>query len=507
MDYISWFENWLVCVDDMKPKTFVPIDKIEYLKALMSHQALEMRVYQKLSSIYHMPLYQASTDIDLSYMQHIPETLYNEKVMIVIEMTQDVLHLGTYHPSYLEHMKKITTHRKETMTFSLITMSDFETFKKRFKRYKSLEILRQTFNVKPTSKPLKKTQLVSDEAPMITYAKTMIDIAMQEKASDIHMIYDGNIGYVKCRIDGQLETIQTHDLSRHEALIRRFLVLASLDTIHKDLPQDGMFEMQIGEHTYTFRIALLKAYYTWHAVIRIIHNYHQFETLDQLGLDHIQRDIIIQHMIKKSGFIVVTGTTGSGKSTTIHALLRHKHHEGDHTITIEHPVEHIHPGMTQIDMKDTYGVAFEDVLKHCLRMDPDTLFIGEIRDEKTAKLAVHAAMTGHYVTATMHTSQAHLVYERFIHLGIDPLHIKHMDLLVMHQILIPLTCTYCHGMKCPRCMMRGFSNRKALFEIQRYQQQEKKMIIYGPSISKQLKDLYVQKHISHDVFLQFMVEE
>jgi general secretion pathway protein E len=345
-------------------------------------------------------------------------------------------------------------------------------------------------------KQLKKQSLSLEEGPMISYAKAIIEMCMQYEASDIHLIYDGSLGMIKCRIEGSLHIIQTHDHMMHEALVRRFLVLASLDTINKDLAQDGMFHMMIKDSAYTFRLAVMKAYYSFHAVIRIIDTYQKYEQLETLGLETIQLEEIRNYISKQMGCLIVTGSTGSGKSTTIHAILDVLHKDEKHTITIEHPVEHMHKGMTQIDMKENYGISFESVLKHCLRMDPDHLFIGEIRDQKTAQIMIHAALTGHFVCGTMHAFKADHVHQRLMHLGIDSVSMSHIPLLNIHQILIPKMCVHCKGTGCYACMKRGFIKRIAIFELNHYDSEKKHMIRIGKSIKDTLEVLYQNNEIS-----------
>lgn len=466
------------------------------MDVVVKYPALERRYYALLKTIYDMELTLDFPDFSDLILTKIPSTLYDESILIPLHIKDHTLHVAISDPKDFLRAKQLKSLTGFDIHVSLSYKSQLMAYIISYKNFTKYEIFKQFIVQQPLIKPLKKQSLSLEEGPMIVYAKAMIDMCMQFEASDMHLIYDGKLGYIKCRIEGQLHIIQTHDLMMHEALIRRYLVLASLDTIHKDVAQDGMFHMTIKEISHTFRLAVLKAYYSFHAVIRIIHTYHKFERLDQLGLEEIQFNEIKRYILKQTGCLIVTGSTGSGKSTTVHAVLDMIHKDEKHTVTIEHPVEHIHKGMTQIDMKDSYGISFEEVLKHCLRMDPDHIFIGEIRDQKTAQIMIHAASTGHFVCGTMHAFKADQLHQRLMHLGMDASSMTHIPLLNVHQILIPKMCVHCKGSGCYACMKRGFIKRIAIFELNYYDTKTSQMMRIGPSVEDTLIQLYQNKDIS-----------
>ena len=463
---------------------------------IFKYPELEARYYALLKEVYDLPLTLEYPELSDVILTKIPSTLYDEHSLIPLYIKDLTLYVAISDPKDMIKAKQLKALISYDIKIYLTYASQLNAYIKSYKNDVKYQSFKSLMSHKPSIKPLKKQSLSLEEGPMITYAKAIIEMCMQYEASDIHLIYDGLEGLVKCRIEGSLHIIQTHDLLMHEALIRRFLVLASLDTINKDLPQDGMFHMIIHDISYTFRLAVLKAYYSFHAVIRIIHTYHKYERLETLGLDLMQQQQISNYMSKHTGCLIVTGSTGSGKSTTIHAILDVLHKDEKHTITIEHPVEHMHQGMTQIDMKDSYGMSFESVLKHCLRMDPDHLFIGEIRDQKTAQVMIHAALTGHFVCGTMHAFKADHIHQRFNHLGIDALSLADIPLLNIHQILIPKVCVHCQGNGCYACMRRGYMKRIAIFELNAYQSELKQMVRIGPSMKETLEKLYQDHEIT-----------
>jgi type II secretory ATPase GspE/PulE/Tfp pilus assembly ATPase PilB-like protein len=466
------------------------------IQVILQYPELEARYYELLQTIYDIDITLEFPEFSDSILTKIPSTLYDTFMMLPLYIKDQTLYVAVSDPKDIMRAKQLTSITGYDIVISFAYKSQLKAYIVSYKNYIKYDIFKKLMMQQPPIKPLKKQSLSLEEGPMIVYAKAMIEMCMTYEASDIHLIYDGLNGYMKCRIEGILHVIQTHDLLMHEALIRRFLVLASLDTINKDLPQDGMFHMMIDDKSYTFRLAVLKAYYSFHAVIRIIHTYHKFERLDQIGLEDIQLEEVKRYILKQTGCLIVTGSTGSGKSTTVHAVLDMLHKDEKHTITIEHPVEHIHKGMTQIDMKDSYGISFEEVLKHCLRMDPDHIFIGEIRDQKTAQIMIHAALTGHFVCGTMHAFKADHVHQRLMHLGIDSVSMSHIPLLNIHQILIPKMCVHCKGTGCYACMKRGFIKRIAIFELNHYDSEKKHMIRIGKSIKDTLEVLYQNNEIS-----------
>lgn len=466
------------------------------IEVVSKYPELEARYYALLQTIYDIDIIFEFPDYSDPILTKIPSTLYDESIILPLHMKEQRLYVAVSDPKDIIRAKQLTSITGYEIVISFAHKSQLKAYIMSYKHYVKYDIFKKLMMQQPPIKPLKKQSLSLEEGPMIMYAKAMIDMCMTYEASDIHLMYDGFNGYIKCRIEGELHVIQTHDLLMHEALIRRFLVLASLDTINKDVPQDGMFHMNIDDKSYTFRLAVLKAYYSFHAVIRIIHTYHKFERLDQIGLEDIQLNEVKRYILKQTGCLIVTGSTGSGKSTTVHAVLEMLHKDEKHTITIEHPVEHIHKGMTQIDMKDSYGISFEDVLKHCLRMDPDHIFIGEIRDQKTAQIMIHAALTGHFVCGTMHAFKADHVHQRLMHLEIDSDSMSHIPLLNIHQILIPKMCVHCKGLGCYACMKRGFIKRIAIFELNHYDSEKKQMIRIGKSINDTLEVLYQNNEIS-----------
>ncbi|MDR3571434.1 MAG: GspE/PulE family protein [Candidatus Pacebacteria bacterium] len=261
---------------------------------------------------------------------------------------------------------------------------------------------------------------IQEDAPTIKIASTILRFAIDGRASDIHIEPQASGVRVRYRVDGELHTSVILPLSTHRALTARIKVLASIRLDERRKPQDGRFSASIDGRGIDFRVSTFPSYYGEKIVIRILDRKQGFIPLDQIGLTTRNLDIMRRVIEAPHGLILVSGPTGSGKSTTLYSLLSEIDRERKNVLSLEDPIEYFIDGVTQSQMRPEIGYSFATGLRTTLRQDPDVIMVGEIRDSETAQLAIQAALTGHLVLSTIHTNDAIGVVTRLVDMGVEP---------------------------------------------------------------------------------------
>src|SRR5438093_5895354 len=268
-------------------------------------------------------------------------------------------------------------------------------------------------------------KLTSDTSPIIRLVDSTIYTAIQRRASDIHIETQDDAVYVKYRIDGVLQAAMRPIAKQfHSPIISRIKVMAELDIAEKRVPQDGRFKLRMPGKTIDFRVSIMPSVHGEDAVIRILDKEslsEQFTSLrlDVLGFDEKELSRFRRFIREPYGMVLVTGPTGSGKTTTLYAALSEIKSEEDKIITIEDPVEYQLKGITQIPVNEKKGLTFARGLRSILRHDPDKIMVGEIRDAETADIAIQSALTGHLVFTTVHANNVIDVLGRFLNMGVE----------------------------------------------------------------------------------------
>lgn len=338
----------------------------------------------------------------------------------------------------------------------------------------------------------------SDASPVVKIVDSVISEAISMRASDIHLESGENGMTVKYRIDGVLHKIKAQIDKRLQAsVISRVKVMSELDISERRIPQDGRFKVKIRGKAIDFRVSIMPSVHEEDAVIRILDTEHisrEFEDLSLEGLGFGERELAhLRRMIREPyGMVMVTGPTGSGKTTTLYAALSEINTGEDKIITIEDPVEYQLKGITQIAVNEKKGLTFVKGLRSILRHDPDKIMVGEIRDAETAQIAIQAALTGHLVFTTVHANNVFDVIGRFVHMGIEPYNFVSSLNCILAQRLIRLICRECRvqvryederliesgldpkkysdavfyeGAGCGECHNTGYRGRKAIMEL------------------------------------------
>ena len=307
-------------------------------------------------------------------------------------------------------------------------------------------------------------------SPVIRLINSTLFDAMGAGASDIHLEAAASGLVVKYRIDGVITEVgRVPGAELNEKAISRVKVMAELDITERRIPQDGRFMARIRERDIDFRVSIMPSIYGEDAVIRILDKVHLSDQLAGLTLDHLGFDATSLTVIRKlarepHGMLLITGPTGSGKTTTLYAAISEINDGASKIITIEDPVEYQVPGVLQIPVNERKGLTFARGLRSVLRHDPDKIMVGEIRDPDTAQIAVQAALTGHLVFSTVHANNVFDVLGRFEHMEVDPYTFVSALNGIVAQRLVRVFCTHCAGKGCTECRGTGFKGRRAIGE-------------------------------------------
>jgi type IV pilus assembly protein PilB len=284
---------------------------------------------------------------------------------------------------------------------------------------------------------------IIDEAPVVRLMNMLLIKAIKEKASDIHLEPTEDGVQVRFRVDGDLYLVKTLPTELKQPLVSRVKIVCDLDITDRRMPQDGRFFGKFGRKDIDFRVATSPTIYGESVTIRILDQANAETKLDDIGFEEGDRKQVEQVLKAPHGFILVTGPTGSGKTTTLYAMLNEILGIERKIITIEDPVEYRLKGITQIPANNKIGLSFASILRSVLRQDPDIILVGEIRDLETAEIAVQGALTGHLLLSTLHTTGAPETLARLVDIGVEPYYIREVVRLIMGQRLVRKLCVQC----------------------------------------------------------------
>ena len=305
----------------------------------------------------------------------------------------------------------------------------------------------------------------SDDAPIIRMLNALLTQAARDGASDIHIEPYERHSVVRFRVDGTLREVVQPNRALHAALISRLKIMADLDIAERRLPQDGRISLRIGTRAVDVRVSTLPSAHGERAVLRLLDKSEGKLSLEGLGM---QGEILarFQKLIEQPhGIILVTGPTGSGKTTTLYAALSRLDAARSNIMTVEDPIEYELSGVGQTQVNTKIDLSFAKALRAILRQDPDVIMIGEIRDFETAQIAIQASLTGHLVLATLHTNDATSAVTRLTDMGVEPFLLSSSLLGVLAQRLLRKLCKTCDGAGCSACGQTGYSGRSGVFEL------------------------------------------
>jgi type IV pilus assembly protein PilB len=345
-----------------------------------------------------------------------------------------------------------------------------------------------------------------DQAPIIRMVNLVIKEAIKQRASDIHMEPTEQDMRIRYRIDGILQDILNIPKDSEGAVVIRLKIMARLDITSNQTPQDGRFKMRIGSQEVDFRVSVLPTTHGQKIVMRILDKTNLSLGFNKLGFSNSAIEILQANIIKPFGMVLVTGPTGSGKSTTLYSIINQLNTVDKNIITCEDPVEYLIDGLTQIDVKADIGLTFAAGLKAILRQSPDIVMVGEIRDAETADIAIKASLTGQMVFSTLHTNDAAGALTRLVDMGVEPFLVASSLVVVCAQRLCRKTCQYCkkpvevsdavlkkiknkvkpgtvfyEGKGCEACRFTGYLGRLGITEILEMDDRVREMLLAGKS--------------------------
>jgi type IV pilus assembly protein PilB len=350
---------------------------------------------------------------------------------------------------------------------------------------------------------LKDLDDISSDLPVVDLANAIIIKAIKRKASDIHIQPDNQILKVRYRVDGLMQEVAILPIKILSPLLSRFKVMSNIDVSEKRLPQDGRFRLHFNNNEIDFRISTLPSIYGEKIVIRILDKSNLVLDLSEMGFSSNNYSNWLKVIERPEGFVLITGPTGSGKTTTLYAVLNKLNKPEKNIMTVEDPVEYKIGNITQVQINEKAGLHFSNSLRSIVRQNPDILMVGEIRDLATAEIAVRASLTGHLVLSTLHTSDAPVTPTRLIDMGLEPYLVSSSLTAVLAQRLVRTICPNCkietqpddavklsiiqkletpdktfyYGKGCPRCNQTGYRGRTAIHELLIMSPNLKEMII------------------------------
>jgi general secretion pathway protein E len=305
----------------------------------------------------------------------------------------------------------------------------------------------------------------SDDAPIIRLLNALLTQAARDGASDIHIEPYEQHSAVRFRVDGTLREVVQPNRALHAALISRLKIMADLDIAEKRLPQDGRISLRIGTRAVDVRVSTLPNAHGERAVLRLLDKSGNKLSLAAVGMEGQTLQRFNKLLGQPHGIVLVTGPTGSGKTTTLYAALSQFDATLSNIMTVEDPIEYELPGVGQTQVNARIGLDFAKALRAILRQDPDVIMIGEIRDFETAQIAIQASLTGHLVLATLHTNDASSAVTRLTDMGVDAFLLSSSLLGVLAQRLVRKVCAHCAGAGCSQCARSGYAGRTGVFEL------------------------------------------
>ncbi len=454
-------------------------------------------------------------DIGEEILKLIPEDTVRNYKVVPLSHSNDMLIAGMVNPDDIKAqgvLKFIANQSRLNLGVYLISQSAWESVLRRYSPYKN-EIEAAAESLPQSGKSLAHSQKaikleevaeVSEEAPIIKIVASTLKEAVWQNASDIHIEPQRDRLRIRFRLDGVLQEVSSMPIELHQRIISRVKVLSNLKLDENRIPQDGRFRTVLFGRDIDYRVSTFPTPVGEKAAIRVLDPTVGLKGLQELGLVSRNYNVISEGIQKPYGMILITGPTGSGKTTTLYAIMQILNKEGINIVSLEDPVEYFIEGLNQSQVRPEIGYDFASGLRQILRQDPDVIMVGEIRDNETAGLAIQAALTGHIVLSTLHTNNAIGVIPRLIDMGVDSFLLPPSLNLMLSQRLVPRLCDKCkkaekapekiqeiikkeieklpeeiiknwkskignfeiyHSVGCPACQNKGVKGRVALFEI------------------------------------------
>nr|MBA3806195.1 type II/IV secretion system protein [Acidobacteriota bacterium] len=440
-----------------------PITRDELLPLPETNEPPEVREARTLARRYRLPYVdllpaEGESPIDYALLNEFPVDLMLRHLFVPLRREGKRLHVAMADPTDLEQLDELASALRARIVPHVATAGAIDVvLRKGDATQRVLQEAASGFRISLVKETetgeevldLDRLATDSDMSPIIKLVDTIIFNAMESRASDIHIETRDTEVQVKYRIDGALyQKVDPIDLAFHQTLISRIKVMSELDIAERRVPQDGRFRVRYKGRNVDFRVSIMPTVHGEDAVIRILDKEQINESFRNLDLNVVgfaDDDVrkFRRYIAEPYGMVLVTGPTGSGKTTTLYAALNEIRNEEDKIITIEDPVEYQLHGITQIPVNEKKGLTFARGLRSILRHDPDKIMVGEIRDTETAQIAIQSALTGHLVFTTVHANNVIDVIGRFLNMGVEPYNFVSSLNCVLAQRLVRMLCPVC----------------------------------------------------------------
>ncbi len=423
------------------------------------------------SKIYKIPLKKVKADqVPLEILELIPEEAATNYKIAPLERRGNVVEIGMAYPEDAgaqNALRFLARQQNFTYEIFLISLTDLNSLLKQHRTLKSetnkaLEEFGKEKSDSVNFRDGTPVKIMAEDAPIIKMVLVILRHAVEGNASDIHIEPGREKLNVRFRLDGILHPSLFLPLNVHPSIVARIKILAGLKIDENRLPQDGRFSANINNQDIDFRVATFPALFGEKVEIRVLDSKEGLKSFEQLGLSGRNFEIVADAIKKPYGLILSTGPTGSGKTTTQYALLRTLNKDSVNIVTIEDPIEYSIFGVNQSQVKPEIGYTFANGLRQILRQDPNIIMVGEVRDEETADLVMHAALTGHIVLSTLHTNSSVGVIPRLIDMGIRPFLIPSALRLAISQRLVRTLCEKCKIKTKPSEKARSYISEKII---------------------------------------------
>ena len=459
--------------------------------------ATDAIIIDKLSHRFRLKIADA-TKLDLTVRDGVPEQLARRYRVLPLRLTDSYLELGTANPFDLDAEKALAfATAREIRLFLLAPSKITEKLDEMYKPEKAIDKLLEgmgdaevltTLRDTPAPEELNVSEADASQKPVVRLVDMIISEGILSRASDIHVEPEEGGVAVRYRIDGVLRQVMKIPRQAGLPLISRIKIMSSLDIADRLRPQDGRARVAVNGQPIDLRVSTLPAQLGEKVVIRILDSRATVKSLDSLGLNPGEADAIKRLLENHEGILLVTGPTGSGKTTTLYSAINQIKSEGVNIVTVEDPVEYRMQGIVQVQVQEKAGLTFAAALRSILRQDPNVVLVGEIRDKETAQIAVQASLTGHLVLSTLHTNDAANAVTRLVDIGVEPYKIAASLRGVVAQRLMRKLCPTCKEVwmeappdrlrrwipagtplyragGCPDCAMTGYRGRFSILEI------------------------------------------
>ncbi len=420
---------------------------IDYL--LQNKIATEEMLYETLAKFYNLPFLNLKNEtIRKDILEIIPEPIAATHQIVAFDQNDTELKIACLEPDDLETFEFIKKKVESELKLFLTTPSAMREILKQYHKGLDAEFAQITKEEEIKAKEeaggdVNKLKELAADLPIIKIVDTLLEYAIFESASDIHIEPQEKNVIVRYRVDGILRDVMSLPKKSLPGIVARIKILANLKLDEHRAPQDGRFKIQTSDYKISFRVSIIPVFDGEKIVMRLLNESTQILTLEQLGFQQQALEKIKANIIKPHGMVLVTGPTGSGKTTTLYTILNLLNKPGVNITTIEDPIEYHMARVNQSQVNPKIGYTFAAGLRAFLRQDPNIIMVGEIRDNETADIAINAAMTGHLVLSTLHTNDAATALPRLLDMKIEPFLIASTTNVIIAQRLVRKICKNC----------------------------------------------------------------